>query len=180
MTVGTEPHTDSRPAPLRLKVTAGNAQGTEIQVDDEFVIGRLADCVGRLAADVEISRRHARIALVDGDYVIEDLGSTNGTFVNGARLSGPEILSVGDKVEVGGTTLVVQVSTKPSASQGPPRAGVPEVEAGPEAGPAGGVRPLSLRLEYGPEPGTARVLLGEESEPIELVHGEGGWRLRRD
>lgn len=168
--------TASRPAPLRLKVTEGNAEGSHIQVDDELVIGRHAGGEGGLAADAELSRRHARIALVDGDYVIEDLGSTNGTFVNEHRISGPEILSVGDTVGVGGTTLVVQVSTAPATSDAPAAAPAAEPPAAPEIT----VPPLSLRVEYGPASGQARLVLGEGSEPVELVAEDGTWRIRRD
>ena len=95
---------------LRLRVTAGNAQGSEIQVDDEFLIGRQASEEGTLGQDAEISRHHARIARSGGAFTIEDLGSTNGTFVNGRRITGAEILSPGDRIQVGATTLVVQVS----------------------------------------------------------------------
>ncbi len=101
-----EPATDC----LRLRVTAGNAQGSEIQVEDELLIGRQASEEGTLGQDAEISRQHARIARSGGDFVIEDLGSTNGTFVNGRQISRPEILSPGDRIQVGATTLVVQVS----------------------------------------------------------------------
>jgi hypothetical protein len=52
------------------------------------------------------SRRHARIARdPSGQLTIEDLGSANGTFVNGERVSGRHVLKVGDSVEVGSTTL---------------------------------------------------------------------------
>ncbi len=80
-----------------------------ILLDDELLIGRHADGAGRLADDDEISRSHARISLDrSGFCAIEDLGSTNGTFVNGLRVGGPQTLSVGDTIEVGGTTLVVR------------------------------------------------------------------------
>lgn len=80
-----------------------------ILLDDELLIGRHADGAGRLADDEEISRSHARITLDrSGFCAIDDLGSTNGTFVNGLRITGPQTLSVGDTIEVGGTTLVVR------------------------------------------------------------------------
>ena len=52
----------TEPEKLRLKVVSGNAAGTLIEVEQELVIGREADGHGALASDVEISRRHARIA----------------------------------------------------------------------------------------------------------------------
>ena len=98
-----------RPAMARLDVVAGRALGMSILLDDELLIGRHSDGAGRLADDEEISRSHARISLDrSGFCAIEDLGSTNGTFVNGLRVTSPQTLSVGDTIEVGGTTLVVR------------------------------------------------------------------------
>lgn len=110
----------------RLEVVAGRAIGMSILLDDELLIGRHADGAGRLADDEEISRSHARITLDrSGFCAIEDLGSTNGTFVNGLRITGPQTLSVGDTVEVGGTTLVVRElpipATERSLKPVPPR-----------------------------------------------------------
>ena len=106
------------PAIARLEVVAGRAIGMSVLLDDELLIGRHADGAGRLADDEEISRSHARISLDrSGFCAIEDLGSTNGTFVNGLRVSGPQTLSVGDTVEVGGTTLVVRELPIPAAER---------------------------------------------------------------
>lgn len=99
---------------LRLEVISGNATGLSITVEDELVIGRLASGDGRLEEDPELSRHHARISRErDGRYAIEDLGSSNGTFVNGLQLSSPAVLLVGDSVELGGTTLVVREIAEP-------------------------------------------------------------------
>jgi len=49
-------------------------------------------------SDPEVSRKHARLSAQAGDYVLEDLGSTNGTFVNGQRLMGPHILQPGELI----------------------------------------------------------------------------------
>jgi pSer/pThr/pTyr-binding forkhead associated (FHA) protein len=97
-------------APSALfEVVAGKAVGMSIVVDDELVIGRNAHGAGQLAEDGELSRSHARIALDgNGFCAIEDLGSTNGTFVNGLRISTPQTLSEGDTIELGGTTLVAR------------------------------------------------------------------------
>jgi hypothetical protein len=53
----------------------------------------------------EVSRRHARIVLTDGAYVLKDLGSPNGTFVNGERIT-EQRLQEGDKVTMGGKVFV--------------------------------------------------------------------------
>ncbi|HUA02290.1 MAG TPA: FHA domain-containing protein [Solirubrobacteraceae bacterium] len=102
----------------RLEVVAGRAIGMSVLLDDELLIGRHADGAGRLADDDEISRSHARISLDrSGFCAIEDLGSTNGTFVNGLRITGPQTLSVGDTIEVGGTTLVVRELPIPASER---------------------------------------------------------------
>ena len=106
---------------LRLEVISGNATGDTIVVDDELVIGRHAEGAGRLSEDEEISRQHARISReATGDYAIEDLGSSNGTFVNGLRIQSPRLLALGDSIEAGATTLVVRAIVQPEPAERPP------------------------------------------------------------
>ena len=82
---------------LRLEVVAGKATGFAILVADQLIIGRHSEGPGRLADDPELSRQHAQISREQGGtYVIEDLASTNGTIVNGSRISSPTPLVVGD------------------------------------------------------------------------------------
>jgi pSer/pThr/pTyr-binding forkhead associated (FHA) protein len=65
-----------------------------------------------------MSRSHARVTVdADGTCAIEDLGSTNGTFVNGLRVSAPQTLSEGDTIEIGATTLVVRELSSPSTAE---------------------------------------------------------------
>lgn len=72
--------------------------GTEFSLDDdEILVGREIECNITLDSG-HISRYHAKISLVNGDVVVEDLRSTNGTFINGRRLSAPQSLSVGDEI----------------------------------------------------------------------------------
>ncbi len=69
-------------------------------VQDELTIGR--DISNRIVInDPEVSRRHARLTAQMGGYVIEDLGSTNGTFVDGQRLMGPHLLRPGQTIMFG-------------------------------------------------------------------------------
>jgi hypothetical protein len=67
---------------------------------DQLTIGRDSSN-GVAINDSEVSRKHARLGFQGGKYVLEDLGSTNGTFVNGQRLSGPVVLKPGDVVSLG-------------------------------------------------------------------------------
>lgn len=69
-------------------------------VQDELTIGR--DITNRIVInDPEVSRRHAKLTAQAGGFTIEDLGSTNGTFVDGQRLMGPHMLRPGQTVMLG-------------------------------------------------------------------------------
>jgi hypothetical protein len=72
-----------------------------------LVIGRLPECAVVLG-DTNISRRHAQVAMDDGAVVVSDLGSTNGTFVNGRRITRATVRP-GDEITVGTTRLRVEV-----------------------------------------------------------------------
>jgi hypothetical protein len=92
-----------------LKVVAGNAAGSSIALDQELVVGRSTPGLGSLGGDSEISRVHARIYHdASGQLIAEDLGSTNGTFVNGNRIAAATPLRPGDQVRVGQTTMTVE------------------------------------------------------------------------
>jgi predicted component of type VI protein secretion system len=111
--------------------------------DDELLIGRQAPGPGKLGNDIEISRRHARVMREsNGQFLIEDLGSTNGTYVNGERILGAQVLKAGDTVEMGDTKLTVEALSAPSdkviAPAGEPPAvttfaEIPEALRAPEA-----------------------------------------------
>lgn len=191
---------------LRLKVAEGNAAGAVLEVEDELVIGRQASGDGTLGNDIEISRRHARIMRgSDGRYVIEDLGSTNGTYLNGRRIESATALEPGDRIEMGATALIVQVGalpptpahgtevpigTDPSTTPAPVSADAPvadsadaeplegaAVEAEPAAAPSADARRISLRIELDLEEKKATVALDEDSEEIQLVLDDGRWRV---
>jgi DNA-binding winged helix-turn-helix (wHTH) protein len=74
--------------------------------DGEHIAGRDARCALVIDADT-VSRRHARITVVSGAATIEDLGSTNGTHVNGQRISAPTRLAAGNEVALGSEVLHV-------------------------------------------------------------------------
>jgi pSer/pThr/pTyr-binding forkhead associated (FHA) protein len=101
-----------------LVVTSGLAPGRRLALNDELVIGRGVNGEGRLSDDPDLSRRHARIGRdARGQVTIEDLGSANGTFVNGGRVRGRQPLNLGDSVQVGSTTLqLTEVGRAPSPS----------------------------------------------------------------
>jgi pSer/pThr/pTyr-binding forkhead associated (FHA) protein len=110
-------------AAAELVVSAGRAPGRRLTLRDELVIGRGVSGEGRLSDDADLSRRHARIARdARGRVTIEDLGSANGTFVNGQRVRGRQALNVGDSVQVGSTTLQL---TEVGRAPAPPAPAIP-------------------------------------------------------
>jgi hypothetical protein len=84
--------------------------GTIILLDSDVVFGRAAESDVPLAADGTVSGRHARVFRRDGSPYLEDLGSTNGTYVNGQPLAAERLLRPGDVVAVGATELVYEVA----------------------------------------------------------------------
>jgi pSer/pThr/pTyr-binding forkhead associated (FHA) protein len=166
----------------RIEVVAGNAAGTWLDVTDELLIGRHADGLGRLGNDEGISRYHARVSLdAGGLYAVEDLGSTNGTFVNGRRISEPQALKQGDTIMLGDSTLVVREIPTPAAPEPTPEPKVPEPAPEPEREPAptppAAVPRLSLRVEIDFDTNEALISLGEGAEPIRIVLESGAWRI---
>jgi pSer/pThr/pTyr-binding forkhead associated (FHA) protein len=82
--------------------------GTAIELTDSARVGRGAENMIRLDADTTVSSRHATLSRrVDGLWV-EDAGSTNGTFVNGARVTSARLLQPGDVIRIGHTDLLVE------------------------------------------------------------------------
>ncbi|HUQ40852.1 MAG TPA: FHA domain-containing protein [Acidimicrobiales bacterium] len=100
----------ARPAATagRLRVVAPAAQkGRTFDLGDELTIGRAPGCQVSLPEDTTVSQLHARVFRRDGTYWVEDLGSTNGTWVNRKQLTGAVALRRGDRVQVGETVLEV-------------------------------------------------------------------------
>jgi hypothetical protein len=91
----------------RLVVVSGSSfpAGTVVLLDDDVVVGRNAGCDAVIADDATVSAQHARVYHRGDDLYVEDLGSTNGTFVNGQRLVAERLLRVGDVVAIGATEL---------------------------------------------------------------------------
>jgi pSer/pThr/pTyr-binding forkhead associated (FHA) protein/membrane protein YdbS with pleckstrin-like domain len=96
-------------APIVLRIVGGALAGRDLEVPErEFLFGRDASPPGNLDNDPRLSRRHALIVRGSNDtIVLQDLGSTNGTFVNGQRIAGRCVIQPGDRITVGGTELIV-------------------------------------------------------------------------
>jgi hypothetical protein len=76
-------------------------------LSEEVTIGRAPGCSVALADDTFVSQLHARVYVRDGQPFVEDLGSTNGTFLNQSRLTKTMRLRRGDRLQIGQTVLEV-------------------------------------------------------------------------
>lgn len=103
---------------LALRFISGKYQGGEfpLEEDREIIVGRSSD-LDMVLVEEMVSRRHARIQLVGGSVNIDDLGSTNGTFVNGERVTHAE-LQEGDRVLIGSNILKVVATDGTGGSAG--------------------------------------------------------------
>ena len=102
------------PMPSRLRVVdPADRAGQQYSLRprsgrDEVVIGRSSSCDVPLGEDSFVSSNHARVFARSGVLWLEDMGSTNGTLVNAARVATPVQLRPGDRIQIGRTTLEVE------------------------------------------------------------------------
>jgi hypothetical protein len=83
-------------------------RGMAVAIAGEITLGRDDNCTITIQDDSYVSTLHLRIYDYDGQPMVEDLGSTNGTFHNGNRLHGSKLLQPGDRIQVGTTVIEAQ------------------------------------------------------------------------
>jgi pSer/pThr/pTyr-binding forkhead associated (FHA) protein len=92
---------------VKLRVIKGSQRTAEIVLRrEETFIGRQSGCGLRIPA-ASVSRLHCRLCAYDGRVTVEDLGSANGSFLNGVRISGVAVVRPGDQLEIGPVVFVV-------------------------------------------------------------------------
>ena len=99
----------SQVGPEKLVVVSPpEGKGVEFPLPGEATVGRAGGCAILLPDDSFVSQLHARVFRRDGTLFVEDLGSTNGTFLNGKKVTAAVPIRKGDKVQFGRTTLEVR------------------------------------------------------------------------
>ena len=83
-------------------------RGQEFPLGDELTVGRAGGCGVPIPDDTFVSQLHARVFRRDGDLYVEDLGSTNGTYLNKKKVASTVPIRKGDKLQIGKTTMEVQ------------------------------------------------------------------------
>ena len=94
----------TKKAPTKAAVVEGDRKGATLALNEELIIGRGEKC-GLVLDDTYVSTVHARIFAKGDGYMLEDLGSTNGTYLNRRRVTTPVELQRGDQVKIGKTVL---------------------------------------------------------------------------
>ena len=90
--------------PQLVVLEPAEQRGRAFPMGAEMTIGRAAGCQVTLD-DTYASQLHARVFQRDGQYLVEDLGSTNGTYLNRQKVAGAMLLQAGDRVQIGNTVL---------------------------------------------------------------------------
>jgi eukaryotic-like serine/threonine-protein kinase len=134
------------PASVQLRITEGIAKGKlyTFAAHDTFFLGRHPDCQMYLPDDTFVSRHHFILEVCPPQACVRDLGSRNGTYVNGRKIGGrqegespeegarrayPEVtLKQGDRIQVGDTTLEVHIQQAAKQAGPPPAAPVPSFD----------------------------------------------------
>ena len=98
----------ARGAGARLRVIEpADTKGQTYELADELTVGRAGGCQITLD-DTFVSQLHARVFRRDGQLFVEDLGSTNGTFLNRKKITAPVSMRKGDRLQIGKTVMELQ------------------------------------------------------------------------
>jgi pSer/pThr/pTyr-binding forkhead associated (FHA) protein len=163
---------------LLLEIVEGKATGTEIPLNGAVELGRDPGLPSPLD-DEQISRRHARISPSGAGATVEDLGSTNGTYVNDQPVQGAHQLNPGDRVRVGLTVLEVRDREQATVQASAVKPMPPVTRIGADVlRPASDAELAPVRADQADVPS----LMAEENEPAFIqasavragLGGEGG------
>jgi hypothetical protein len=91
--------------PRKLVVTSGGLAGTSMNLGDQPILIGRADDSTLVLTDDYASARHARLLPQDGEWLVEDLGSTNGTYLDREKVTRPTLVQPGVSIRIGKTTI---------------------------------------------------------------------------
>jgi pSer/pThr/pTyr-binding forkhead associated (FHA) protein len=96
--------------PVHLDIVGGPAAGTAHAIDGTVTVGR-GRSADLIIDDPTVSREHASVSVQGMTLVIQDMGSSNGVLVNGARIEDARRLGAGDRIQLGATEIKVRLET---------------------------------------------------------------------
>lgn len=156
-----------------LRFISGKYQGGEfpLRMDREIIVGRSSELDMVLVEDM-VSRKHAKISTAGEQIVIQDLGSTNGTFVNGEKIKKVR-LKEGDRILIGTSIIkLVAVDSSQVVTEGEARQ---RLEAtGQRRNVSGANKPMSGSIDEIPLPDLLQLLSTSRKSGVLSVRGEGG------
>src|SRR6186713_2721645 len=157
-----------------LRFISGKYQGGEfpLRMNREIIIGRSSDLDMVLVEDM-VSRRHAKISSTDAEVYIQDMGSTNGTFVNGEKIAGRALLHEGDRILVG-TSIIKVVAVEGLVAQQSEAEARRRLEAGAQQRQATQGRPMSGVIEEIPLPDLLQLLSTSRKSGVLTVNNDRG------
>jgi len=155
-----------------LLLLTGPSAGLRYEVVAEVTLGRSPSCEIPLVDDGQVSRRHARVVVQGSALVLTDLGSRNGTLLNGERVQGEVVLHPGDRFLVGETLVLVAPRTAASLSRGVPAdaSQVPLEEVLPHVGPEAALGSAGMALLGATS--EAMVLRRTAEETLHALHAD--------
>jgi hypothetical protein len=158
-----------------LKFISGKYQGGEfpLRPDKEVVIGRSSDLDMVLVEDM-VSRKHAKISLSHGKVTLQDLGSTNGTFVNGEKIKQAR-LKEGDRILIGTSILKLVVGVSTRTRDMDARQINEQLEEVAASKPTSGV--MSGRIEEVPVPDLLQLFATSKKNGMLSISGEHEGRI---
>lgn len=161
----------------KIQAITGDLTGQEISIDRDMLVGRHQDADVVLQA-AEISRKHAAFLLKEQALWVQDLNSSNGTFVNDLRVDAEKLLKDGDIVQFASLKFSVLAPAKPVETAVPVEAETPEAPAQPSEAVA--VSETAQQEPVQPEaPKTAAQQMNDQGMP-ELKERDASVQLTRD
>src|SRR5262245_7781481 len=158
---------------VQLVVERGSRKRQTIHLrSEDTIVGRREGCDLRIPSG-EVSRRHCRLSVRDGVLMVEDLHSSNGTFLNGMRVTDNQVVQPGDRLEVGPVLFRVKYQLSPAAIDRildvPPEVPVLEIEEVADESQAAFQQAAEVELVEVDESDTAHSELTEpdSKEPVE-------------
>jgi pSer/pThr/pTyr-binding forkhead associated (FHA) protein len=133
--------------PYQLVVIKGRSSSQTLKVSPEGVttVGRLDGCQIRISSS-QVSRKHCELFEKKGLLLVKDLGSSNGTFVNGKKIDGQQVLEPGNMLTIGAITFRIERTDVPGAVSAPERK--PSDTAVGEAVPAGAGDEDDIEIDF--------------------------------
>jgi pSer/pThr/pTyr-binding forkhead associated (FHA) protein len=147
----------------RLRITSGPSAGRTVVIEGELTLGR--EHADLTIEDPEVSRSHAVLRVVDGGLEVQDLGSANGTFVDGQRVNGSLRVTADAQVQVGMTELALEEVAPAGVTRLRPIADLETTRVRPIADP----QATQARRVPSPPPPAAGSAATESSAPAAVV-----------